>query len=259
MLFRSKSLKKVFGSGDEEVTALKDLSFEIGDGALTCLIGPSGCGKTTTLRIIAGFIDSTEGVVKVGKNKVAGPGKDRGVVFQKNALLPWKSVRENVEFGLKLNGIKKDRRDEAANHYLEMVGLMDFADSATYELSGGMQQRVGLARALANDPEVLLMDEPFGSLDALTREAMECELITIWKETGKTIMFITHDVEEAVFLSTQLVVLTPRPGRVKEIKQLPFSRKFPPESQLEDARELKATKEFVEDRQDVLSLIWEHE
>ncbi len=217
-------LRKVFKTDDDEVVAIDDFSINVKKGELVSLLGPSGCGKTTILRLIAGLIEPSGGKMRVAGNLVSGPGSDRGMVFQEFALFPWRSVRKNIEFGLELSGVPKAERKSRANEYLEMVGLERFADSRIHELSGGMKQRVGIARALANDPEVLLMDEPFGALDAQTRNIMQKELLKIIEKTDKTILFVTHSVDEAVFLSDRIVLLTKRPGRIKEIIDVPWPR-----------------------------------
>jgi len=183
-------------------------------GGFGCVVGGSGCGKTTLLKLIGGFFTPTEGSVEVNGTPVSGPGADRGMVFQAPTLFPWLTVRGNVEIGPRLANVAKSKRRELSDRYLEMVGLADVADQRPYELSGGMQQRCAIARALANDPAIILMDEPFGALDALTRERLQQELKLIWEATGKSIVFVTHSVQEAVFLSTRVVVLSPRPGRV---------------------------------------------
>ncbi|MBC8419766.1 MAG: ABC transporter ATP-binding protein, partial [Desulfobacterales bacterium] len=221
-----------------------------------CVIGPSGCGKTTLLRIIGGFYEATSGSVTLDGKEIREPGADRGVVFQEYALFPWKSVMGNAQFGLQMKGVSKADRRQRVEEYLQMVGLSEFSDAATYNLSGGMQQRVAIVRALANDPEVLLMDEPFGALDALTREEMEIELLKIWKKTKKTILFITHDVEEAVFLSSRLVILTARPGKVKENIELSFAKDFPITGDLKEARTLKTDPAFIDVRTNALKSIW---
>ncbi len=219
-----KNLEKVFKTEDDEVVAIADFNLDVKKGELVSLLGPSGCGKTTILRMVAGLLEPSSGDVVVAGNKVSGPGSDRGMVFQEFALFPWRSVRKNIEFGLELSGVPKAEREQRANEYLEMVGLERFADARIHELSGGMKQRVGIARALANDPEVLLMDEPFGALDAQTRNIMQKELLKIIKRTEKTILFVTHSVDEAVFLSDRIVVLTKRPGSIKEIIEVPWPR-----------------------------------
>lgn len=235
---------------------MEGLSLTIEDQEFCCVIGPSGCGKTTLLRIIGGFYNATSGSVTLDGKEIREPDADRGVVFQEYALFPWKSVMGNAEFGLQMKGIAKRDRRQRVEEYLQMVGLSEFSDAATYNLSGGMQQRVAIVRALANDPEVLLMDEPFGALDALTREEMEIELLKVWKKTKKTILFITHDVEEAVFLSSRLVILTGRPGKVKENIELSFARDFPITGGLKEARTLKTDPTFIEVRTNALKSIW---
>ena len=251
-----KKVRKIFGKGAKEVCALDGIDLVIEDHELVCVIGPSGCGKSTLLRIIAGFEKADSGNLILDGKPITGPGIDRGIVFQEYALFPWMNVIENAEFGLKMKGVQKSERRQIAKRYLEMVGLGRFSEAATYNLSGGMKQRVAIVRALVNDPEILLMDEPFGALDALTREEMEVELVKIWKKTKKTIIFVTHDVEEAVFLASKLVVLTPGPGKIKKISRLPFSRNFPDDGDLKKARAVKTTPEFIEHRTNTLKLIW---
>jgi ABC-type taurine transport system ATPase subunit len=207
-------------------------------------VGPSGCGKTTLLNVLAGFIPPTSGTVRLSGARIEGPGPDRGVVFQQPALFPWMSVRENAGFGPKVRGLSPEERDRWVEQYLRTVGLWEFRDTYPYELSGGMQQRLAIVRAIVNQPKVLLMDEPFGALDALTREKMQEELHAV---------FITHSVEEAVYLGTDVAVMSPRPGRIVERFQVDFSRQ--PEGK--DIRAIKASAEFVAVRERVLSLIWE--
>ena len=197
-----------------EVRALDRIDLVIEPGQFVSLAGPSGCGKTTLLRLLAGFMPPSEGQIRVGGERVTRPSATRGVVFQQPMLYPWMTVRGNVELGPKLRGAKAPERRKEADRFLEMVGLADFADRRPYELSGGMQQRCQIARVLTNDPEIVLMDEPFGALDALTRERLQNELLEIWRATGKTILFITHSVDEAVFLGTRVLVMSPRPGRI---------------------------------------------
>jgi len=215
-------------SRDGPVTALERVSLAIGEGDFVCLVGPSGCGKTTLLRIIAGFVAPTAGQVRLDGDPILGPDYQRGVVFQHPALYPWLTVQANVEFGPKMRGLPLARRRELAEHHLRMVRLWDFRAKVPYELSGGMQQRVAIARVLANDPRILLMDEPFGALDALTREDMNLELLRIWEARKKTVLFVTHSIPEAVFLSDKAIVLSPRPSRVARIFEiaLPRSREF---------------------------------
>ncbi len=195
-----------------KVTAVQDVSLDIGDGEFVSLVGPSGCGKTTILNMVAGFLPATGGDIRVGGRPVKGPGADRGVVFQSFALFPWKNVLDNVGFGPKMRGVPKAERDRIAREYLALAGLSHAAERYPNELSGGMQQRVGVVRALANDPDVLLMDEPFASVDAQTRMTLQEELTRIWQEKQHTVLFITHDVGEAVFLADRVVVLSK--GRV---------------------------------------------
>lgn len=241
-----------YASRDGPVTALERVSLAIVEGDFVCVVGPSGCGKTTLLRIIAGFVAPTRGEVRLDERRILGPDHQRGVVFQQPALYPWLTVQANVEFGPKMRGVPAGRRREVAEHYLRMVKLLDFRTKATWELSGGMQQRVAIARVLANDPRILLMDEPFGALDALTREHMQDELLRIWKETKKTVFFITHSVEEACYLGTRIVVMSPRPGRVLADVDAPFSR----HARNGDSRAVKSSRDFVALRERVLELIW---
>lgn len=198
------------------VAAAEDISLEIGNGEFAAILGPSGCGKTTLLNMVAGFIPPTRGEILLNGRRIQGPGPDRGVVFQSFALFPWKTVLDNVGFGLKMRGVSKEERDRVAREYIALVGLEGFENRYPHELSGGMQQRVGVARVLANKPDLMLMDEPFASVDAQTRMTLQEELTRIWEARQPTILFVTHDVEEAVFLANRVVVLTPRPGRVRE-------------------------------------------
>ncbi|MBR2394945.1 MAG: ABC transporter ATP-binding protein, partial [Candidatus Methanomethylophilaceae archaeon] len=204
--------------------AIEDFDLDIKKGELISIVGPSGCGKTTILRMIAGLLEPTAGSISIAGRPCSGPGPDRGMVFQDFALLPWRSVRRNVELGLEIAGMPKEERKARADKYLEIVGLQDFADSSINELSGGMKQRVGIARALVNNPDVILMDEPFGALDAQTRNLMQAGLVRILEKTDQTIIFITHSVDEAVFLSDRIVILTKRPAKIKEIVEIPWPR-----------------------------------
>ncbi len=237
------------------VQALKDVSLTLKQGEIMSVLGPSGCGKTTLLNILAGFLAPTEGKVELNGHLVMGPDAERGMVFQKGALFEWMSVRENVDFGPRMKGMAKGERDKIANHLLETVGLQDFKEKAVYELSGGMQQRVALARCLANDPDVILMDEPLGALDALTREKMQGLVLKLWKETGKTVILITHSVEEALLLGERLVVMAPRPGRIHKEYRLPFAER----GVNADLRDVKKSEGFAETRDEILSMIWEME
>jgi NitT/TauT family transport system ATP-binding protein len=210
--FRGVSL--AYGEGGAAVAALDAASFSIRDGEFACLIGPSGCGKSTLLNLAAGFLKPSAGEVLISGRPVAGPGTDRGMVFQTHNLFPWQTARANVGFGPRMRGAASAEIAEIAKRNLQAVGLLDFADSYPHQLSSGMRQRVGLARAFAADPAILLMDEPFGSLDALTRLQMQELLAAIWESRRKTVLFVTHDVEEALLLADRIHVLSPRPGRV---------------------------------------------
>ena len=202
---------------------LRRVSFDVKQGEIVSLIGESGCGKTTLLRIIQGLVRLDSGIVRVDGASVKGPGRDRGFVFQQPTLLPWRSARQNVEFGLELQAVGRSERSDRAQALLKLVGLGGSGEQFPHQLSGGMQQRVGLARALAIDPAILLMDEPFSALDAQTREILQSELLRIQAETGKTILFVTHDLDEAIYLSNRVVVLAAKPGRVKSIIDIPFT------------------------------------
>lgn len=237
------------------VQALKDVSLDIKEGEIITVLGPSGCGKTTLLNIVAGFLAPTEGKVVLNDQIVLGPGAERGMVFQQGALFEWMNVQQNVAFGPRMKGMPKAEQNEKVKHLLEVVGLAEFEDKAVYELSGGMQQRVALARCLANEPDVILMDEPLGALDALTREKMQGLVLKLWKETGKTILLITHSVEEAVLLGERLLVLAPRPGRVYKEYNLPFAEM----GVNMDLREVKKSEGYSETRDEILSIIWEME
>jgi ABC-type nitrate/sulfonate/bicarbonate transport system ATPase subunit len=209
------NVSKQFGTGPSAVRALEAIDLAILPQDFVCVVGPSGCGKSTLLNILAGFETVTTGDVTLDGRRVVGPGAERGVVFQQGALFNWMTVADNIAFGPIARGAANSEGRAIAMQYIEMVGLMGFADRYPYELSGGMQQRVGIARALANNPEVLLMDEPFAALDQQTRELLQEELKRIWSRTGKTVMWITHSIEEALFLATHIVVMTARPGRIK--------------------------------------------
>ena len=238
--------------GGKAVQALKNVSLALEPGELLSVLGPSGCGKTTLLNILAGFLAPTEGRIVLGDKQVTGPSPERGMVFQQGALFEWMSVRRNIDFGPRMKGMARAERDQITDHLLETVGLHDFGDKAVYELSGGMQQRVALARCLANDPDVILMDEPLGALDALTREKMQGLVLKLWKETGKTVVLITHSVEEALLLGERLVVMAPRPGRIFKEYRLPFAAR----GVAADLREVKKSEGFSDTREEILSMIW---
>ena len=234
------------------VQALEKVSLTLQKGELLSVLGPSGCGKTTLLNILAGFLAPISGQVTLNGKRVTGPSAERGMVFQQGALFEWMSVRQNVDFGPRMKGMEKRARDQITDHLLETVGLQDFKEKAVYELSGGMQQRVALARCLANDPQVILMDEPLGALDALTREKMQGLVLKLWKDTGKTVVMITHSVEEALLLGERLVVMAPRPGRIFKEYRLPFAER----GVAADLREVKKSDGFAETREEILSMIW---
>lgn len=237
------------------VQALQNVTLDIKEGEIMSVLGPSGCGKTTLLNIVAGFLAPTEGRVVLNGHDVAGPAPERGMVFQKGALFEWMDVRKNVSFGPDMKGMPKKETDEIVDHLLNTVGLGEFKDKAVYELSGGMQQRVALARCLANEPDVILMDEPLGALDALTREKMQGLVLNLWKETGKTIILITHSVEEALLLGERLVVMAPRPGRIHKEYNLPFAEL----GVGADLREVKKHEDFNRVREEILTMIWDME
>lgn len=239
----------------EPVVALHDVSFELEAGRLLTLLGPSGCGKTTLLNVMAGFLAPTTGTVSLGGEPINGPSQERGMVFQQGALFEWLSVEDNISFGPRMNRVRKSEYAPRVEELLETVGLQGFGDKQVYELSGGMQQRVALARCLANDPDVIFMDEPLGALDALTREKMQALVLRLWQETGKTVVLVTHSVEEALYLGDRMFVMAPRPGRIEREYDLPFA-----EIGLDvEPRELKASPEFIETREEVLSMIWDME
>ncbi|MCU1731149.1 MULTISPECIES: taurine ABC transporter ATP-binding subunit [unclassified Pseudomonas] len=232
---------------------LSDISLSLGPQQLLVALGPSGSGKTSLLNLIAGFVSPSAGRITLDGVPVQGPSAERGVVFQDDALLPWQDVLANVGFGLELAGVSRAQRDQKAREMLALVDLADFAARRIWQLSGGQKQRVGLARALAADPRVLLMDEPFGALDAFTREQMQELLLQVWQRTAKPVFLITHDIEEAVFLATDLILLAPNPGRVVERLHLDFGQRY---AAGESARSIKSDPRFIETREHVLSRVF---
>ncbi|WP_112070253.1 taurine ABC transporter ATP-binding subunit [Klebsiella grimontii] len=234
--------------------ALADINLTLDSGELLVVLGPSGCGKTTLLNLIAGFVPYQHGSITLEGQRVEGPGADRGVVFQHEGLLPWRNVQDNVALGLQLAGVDKTQRRATAARMLKKVGLEGAEKRFIWQLSGGQRQRVGIARALAANPQLLLLDEPFGALDAFTREQMQTLLLSLWHETGKKVLLITHDIEEAVFMATELVLLSPGPGRVLERLPLDFGRRFVAG---ESCRSIKSDPRFIEQREYVHSRVFE--
>ncbi len=208
----------------DDFTAVNEVSFTVSEGEFICIVGPSGCGKTTVLRLVAGLVSPTSGSLSIDGTPICGPGSDRGMVFQEYALFPWRTVRDNVAFGLEIKGVPKKARQECVDRYLRLVGLTDFASRYPHELSGGMKQRVAIARVLANEPKMMLADEPFGALDVQTRRQMQEQFLNIWESERKTILFVTHSVEEALFLADRIVLLSAKTRSVKRIISVELPR-----------------------------------
>jgi NitT/TauT family transport system ATP-binding protein len=243
------NVTKIYRSEGNEVLAIDEIDLKIRDQEFATILGPSGCGKSTLLRIVAGLTKPTRGVVRLGGNVIREPGQDRGMVFQSYTLFPWLTVKENIKFGLELSRIPKAEQEKVAQEFVEKVGLTGFENTYPKGLSGGMKQRVAIARALANNPAILLLDEPFGALDAQTRALMQELLTQVWEELYKTILFVTHDVEEAIFLSDRVFVMTARPGKIKAEIDIPLGR---PRSY-----ETKSTDAFLNLKKQALALIRE--
>ena len=233
---------------------LQDISLQLDRRELLVVLGPSGCGKTTLLNLVAGFLPVESGSITLDNQLVTGPGADRGVVFQHEGLLPWRNVLDNVAFGLQLAGMARQEREAIARRLIRQVGLEGAEKRAIWQLSGGQRQRVGIARALATDPQLLLLDEPFGALDAFTREQMQTLLLTLWRDSGKQILLITHDIEEAVFLASELILLSPGPGRIVERLRPDFGQRF---ADGEPCRSIKSDPQFIAQREYVLSRVFE--
>ncbi|MFD1123223.1 taurine ABC transporter ATP-binding protein [Methylophilus flavus] len=243
-------------AGGEQRTVLRDISVTILPQEIVVIVGPSGCGKTTLLNLVAGFEQPTSGDILLNGKQVSGPGPDRGVIFQQHTLLPWLTVGENVEFGLKLQGISPASRAVTSAEYLNLVGLSQYVDCQVWNLSGGMKQRVSLARALVTNPQILLMDEPFGALDAFTKEQMQTLVLNIWHATHKQILLVTHDIEEAVFLATKLILMKANPGQIAQVIPLDFGKRH---ISGESARSIKSDPDFIKVREAVLAYFFEND
>ncbi len=248
-VIRARNVCKIFrNSKNEEIPAVLDFNLDIAPREFVAVLGPSGCGKSTFMMMVAGLVDPTSGELRVEDDPVRGPDTRCGVVFQEYLLFPWKTVRQNVEFGPELRGLGKITLAELSNRFIRLVGLEGFEDRYPHELSGGMKQRVAIARALANDPRVLLMDEPFGALDALTRESLQAELLRIWQETTCTVLFVTHSIVEAVYLADRVVVMSKRPGRIKATLDIGLPRPR--------TREMVTAPKFREYEQTLREMVW---
>lgn len=247
-----KDLQKVYpanGRKDKEVVALRDINLEVRESEFVVMVGPSGCGKSSLINIIGGLEDATEGVVQIDGKDVTGPGADRGMVFQGYSLFPWLTVQKNIEFGLKMKKMPKEERAKIAKEFIDLVGLTGFENSLPKQLSGGMKQRVAIARTLANHPQVLLMDEPFGALDAQTRVVMQELLARISRETKNTILFITHDIDEAILLADRIYVMSRRPGTIREVLDVTI--------QGERNHEMLVRPEFLEMKRKIMEMLWQ--
>ncbi len=242
-------LNKVFSARQGEVTALKDVNFSVRESEFAVIVGPSGCGKSTLINIVGGLEEKTSGSVMISGHEISGPGADRGMVFQSYSLFPWLTVQKNVEFGLKMKGVPAKERSETALSYIDMVGLNAFKDALPDQLSGGMKQRVAIARTLANDPEILLMDEPFGALDAQTRMLMQESLADITGRTGSTVLFITHDIDEAILLGDRVLVMSRRPGTIKADIDIKLDCKRNHEALTDEG--------FIKIKKQIMTLLWE--
>jgi NitT/TauT family transport system ATP-binding protein len=239
-----RKLAKSFATKADPMVAVDGVDLDVAAGEFVCLLGPSGCGKSTLLFVVAGLERPTSGIVEANGQPVGGPGRDRGMLFQQFALFPWRSARRNIEFGLEIQGLARRERRARADRWLEIMKLSDFAESYPHELSGGMQQRIAIARLLVNDPDILLMDEPFAALDAQTRGVLGEELIRVWQATQKTVLFVTHSAEEAIVLADRIVVMTRRPGRIKADVPITLPRPRDP-----------ATDEFNRYRREITHLV----
>ncbi len=257
VLLDLRDVSVTYGSGPRALVALDRACLKVSVGEFVSVVGPSGCGKSTLMHVIAGFLKPTSGTILLNGVPVKEPGADRTVMLQEPTLFPWLSVYQNVELGPRSRGVPREQRRRTVQHYLDLVGLSDAQHRKPYELSGGMQQRASLARALANDADMLLVDEPFGALDALTRERMQREIVRIWHETGKTILFITHDVEEAVFCSTSVVVMEANPGRIVDQVAVPFSLRYA--ERIQNSRGIKSSPDYIAVREQVLARVMKDE
>lgn len=246
------NLQKIFSASNKkenELVALKDINLEVKESEFVVMVGPSGCGKSTLINIIGGLEEASEGSVQIDGKEVTGPGADRGMVFQGYSLFPWLTVQKNIEFGLKMKKVPKAEREKIAREFIQLVGLSGFENALPKQLSGGMKQRVAIARTLANSPEILLMDEPFGALDAQTRMVMQELLAKISRETGNTILFITHDIDEAILLADRIYVMSRRPGTIREVMEVKIEG--------ERSHEMLVNPEFLKMKQKIMAMLWQ--